>query len=63
MQETKEVLLKLAQAKSGSVLLKHFYEANAASRFFYKESPAYLRALGAPDESNPELGPQLVVPN
>eukprot|EP00927_Polykrikos_kofoidii_P056902 TRINITY_DN509_c0_g2_i1.p1 TRINITY_DN509_c0_g2~~TRINITY_DN509_c0_g2_i1.p1 ORF type:complete len:601 (-),score=97.11 TRINITY_DN509_c0_g2_i1:84-1781(-) len=62
-QAIKASLLKLDKHSSGRVSLSDFYGANVDGEWRFAESEAYLRKLGALDESSPDLGKQLIIPN
>lgn len=46
----------------GRVRLTDFYH-KSGSAWQFRESVAYLRSIGALDESSPALGPQVIIPN
>jgi hypothetical protein len=46
----------------GRVRLTDFYQ-KSGSAWQFRESVAYLRSIGALDESSPALGPQVIIPN
>merc|ERR1719420_537232 len=58
-QLIKESLVALDKRGTGRVNLKDFYGANADGEWRFGESEAYLRELGALDESSPWLGKQV----
>jgi hypothetical protein len=62
-QLIKESLVALDARGTGRVSLKSFYGANADGEWRFGESEAYLRELGALDESSPWLGKQVIIPN
>jgi len=62
-QLIKESLVALDTRGTGRVSLKQFYGANADGEWRFGESEAYLRELGALDESSPWLGKQVIIPN
>jgi hypothetical protein len=62
-QLIKDSLVALDTRGTGRVGLKDFYGANADGEWRFGESEAYLRELGALDESSPWLGKQVIIPN
>jgi len=62
-QEIKEDLLEYERADTGRLVLADFYRAGLNAKFFYTESKEYLRAMGALDETDLNLGPKVIVPN
>jgi hypothetical protein len=62
-QLIKESLVAIDKRGTGRVSLKDFYGANADGEWRFGESEAYLRELGALDESSPWLGKQVIIPN
>jgi len=62
-QDTKASLLALDTTKTGRVRLPDFYGANKDGEWRFGESEAYLRELGALDESSPWRGKQVIVSN
>jgi hypothetical protein len=62
-QMIKGSLVELDKRATGRVSLKDFYGANADGEWRFGESEAYLRELGALDESSPWLGKQVIIPN
>jgi hypothetical protein len=62
-QVIKKSLVELDKTGTGRVPLKDFYGANADGEWRFGESEAYLRELGALDESSPWKGKQVIIPN
>jgi len=62
-QDTKASLLALDTSKKGRVRLPDFYGANKDGEWRFGESEAYLRELGALDETSSWRGKQVIVPN
>merc|ERR1719433_2069986 len=62
-QDTKASLLALDAAKTGRVRLPDFYGANKEGEWRFGESEAYLRELGALDETSSWRGKQVIVAN
>jgi len=62
-QEIKNDILAYERGDTGRVRLVDFYRADLDSRFWYVESKDYLRAVGALDESDSQLGPKVIVSN
>jgi hypothetical protein len=62
-QDTKNSLLELDKTRTGRVRLTHFYGSNKGSDWRFAESEAYLRELGALDETSSWRGNQVIVPN
>merc|ERR1740130_441320 len=62
-QVIKESLVELDKTGTGRVSLKDFYGANADGEWRFGESEAYLRELGALDESSPWRGKQVIISN
>jgi hypothetical protein len=58
----KEPLVELDPQETGRVRLFDFYSSGLGDGAFV-ESEAYLRQIGALDESSPSLGPQVIIPN
>jgi len=58
-----EALVKLDPQKTGRVPLAKFYGAAMETDWRFGESEAYLRELGALDESSPWRGKQVIIPN
>merc|ERR1719218_214252 len=59
----KTQLASLDKTGSGRVKLSDFYGANADGEWRFGESEAYLRELGALDESSSWRGAQVIIPN
>lgn len=62
-QDIKASLVELDTAATGRVRLSDFYGANLGGEWRFGESEAYLRELGALDESSPWRGKQVIIPN
>jgi len=62
-QEIKTSLSFMDKAGTGRVRLADFYGANMNGEWRFGESEAYLRELGALDESSPWRGKQVIIPN
>jgi len=62
-QVIKDSLVALDKTGTGRILLSEFYGANADGEWRFGESEAYLRELGALDESLPSKGKQVIIPN
>jgi len=62
-QVIKESLVAIDKTGTGRVPLSDFYGANADGEWRFGESEAYLRELGALDESAPAKGKQVIIPN
>jgi len=62
-QDTKASLLALDSTKTGRVRLPDFYGANKEGEWRFGESEAYLRELGALDETSSWRGKQVIVSN
>merc|ERR1719262_1857446 len=62
-QLIKHSLQALDTTGTGRVRLSDFYGANSDGEWRFGESEAYLRDLGALDESSPWRGPQVIIPN
>jgi len=62
-QDTKYSLLTLDKSKTGRVRLPQFYGANMEGEWRFGESEAYLRELGALDETSSWKGKQVIVSN
>jgi len=58
----KSALMKMEDRQSGRVRLADFYKPALDGAWQFQESIAYLRQLGALDESNPE-DPRVMIPN
>lgn len=62
-QTIKASLIKLDKTKTGRVRLSDFYGANQDGDWRFGESEAYLRDLGALDETSRWRGKQVIIPN
>merc|ERR1719265_3074455 len=62
-QEMRENLLGLDVAGTGRIPLSKFYHAGINKDTRFAESEAYLRELGALDESSQWAGKQVIIPN
>merc|ERR1719512_371840 len=62
-QDTKSSLVALDTSNTGRVRLPDFYGANKDGEWRFGESEAYLRELGALDETSTWRGKQVIVPN
>lgn len=62
-QAIKDALVAIDRTGTGRVPLSDFYGANVDGEWRFGESEAYLRELGALDESNPQRGKQVIIPN
>merc|ERR1719420_126431 len=62
-QGIKENLISMESKKAGRVPLSDFYHKSAGGEWRFSESQAYLRELGALDESSKTVGPQVMIPN
>merc|ERR1719436_1847061 len=62
-QETKASLAALDKTRTGRVRLPDFYGANKEGEWRFGESEAYLRELGALDETSSWRGKQVIVSN
>merc|ERR1719493_440730 len=62
-QDTKASLVALDTTNTGRVRLPDFYGANKDGEWRFGESEAYLRELGALDETSSWRGKQVIVPN
>jgi len=51
------------KSSTGRVALADFYKATLDARFFYVETGEYLRAVGALDETDSNVGPKVIIPN
>jgi len=61
--DMKEMLMQKDAHGSGRVKLADFYRKTADGAWQFTEQSEYLRQLGALDESSPEIGPQVLIPN
>lgn len=59
----KESLMSMDKHNTGRVPLAKFYDTAINTDWRFGESEAYLRELGAIDESSSWLGPQVIIPN
>jgi hypothetical protein len=59
----KESLMSMDKYSTGRVPLAQFYNTAINSDWRFGESEAYLRELGALDESSSWVGPQVIIPN
>lgn len=59
----KNALFEMDPYHTGRVPLSVFYSATLESEWHFTESEAYLRELGALDETSLWLGPQVIIPN
>jgi len=62
-RHTKDSLVELDRFSTGRVRLPEFYAANKDGEWRFGESEAYLRELGALDESSSKLGKQVMISN
>jgi len=62
-QDIKTSLSSMDKSGTGRVRLADFYGANMDGEWRFGESEAYLRELGALDESSPWRGKQVIIPN
>mmetsp|Transcript_97658 Transcript_97658/g.252710 ORF Transcript_97658/g.252710 Transcript_97658/m.252710 type:complete len:575 (-) Transcript_97658:148-1872(-) len=62
-QDIKTSLVAMDKSGTGRVRLSDFYGANLNGEWRFAESEAYLRQLGALDESSPWAGKQVIIPN
>jgi len=62
-QTIKSSLMELDKTGTGRIPLSDFYGANADGEWRFGESEAYLRELGALDESSAWRGKQVIIPN
>eukprot|EP00929_Paragymnodinium_shiwhaense_P023228 TRINITY_DN145_c0_g1_i3.p1 TRINITY_DN145_c0_g1~~TRINITY_DN145_c0_g1_i3.p1 ORF type:complete len:563 (-),score=122.03 TRINITY_DN145_c0_g1_i3:105-1793(-) len=62
-QTIKDSLAVYDKMGTGRLALSDFYGANADGEWRFGESEAYLRELGALDESSPSKGKQVIIPN
>lgn len=61
--DMKAQLVSMDRWGSGRVRLADFYAAGLRSEWRFGEGEAYLRDLGALDETSPWLGTQVIIPN
>lgn len=62
-QNIKTSLLELDKFNNGRVRLVDFYGSNMDGEWRFGESEAYLRELGALDDTSYSRGPQVIIPN
>jgi hypothetical protein len=62
-QEIKKNLISMDTMKTGRAALSDFYHKSVGGEWRFSESEAYLRELGALDESSKVQGPQVILPN
>jgi hypothetical protein len=62
-QTIKSSLIALDKTGTGRIALADFYGANSDGEWRFGESEAYLRELGALDESSAWRGKQVIIPN
>merc|ERR1719272_1400729 len=62
-QAIKTNLISMDSRKVGRVPLSDFYHKSGGGEWRFSESEAYLRELGALDESSSIDGPQVIIPN
>jgi len=61
-ESMKQALMEMESKKAGRVRLSTFYNRSISSTFTFMETPEYLKALGALDDSDPQ-NPQVIIPN
>merc|ERR1719162_821685 len=61
--DMKDLLVQKDVHGSGRVKLADFYRKSADGAWQFTEQSEYLRQLGVLDESSPEIGPQVLIPN
>ena len=61
-KQMKDSLVKIEDSGTGRVLLSDFYKPGLDGQWQFQESVAYLRQLGALDESNPSR-PSVIIAN
>merc|ERR1719387_703747 len=61
--DMKDLLMQRDVHGTGRVKLADFYRKSQDGAWQFTEQSAYLRQLGALDESSPSLGPQVLIPN
>jgi len=61
--DIKDGLVSMDVHGTGRVKLSHFYNTSEEEGWQYREASAYLRQLGALDESATLQGPQVIIPN
>jgi len=62
-QDIKQNLIAMDKSGTGRVRLSDFYGSSMNGEWRFGESEAYLRELGALDESSPWKGKQVIIPN
>lgn len=62
-QAIKKNLIAMDTVKTGRAALSDFYHKSVDGEWRFSESTAYLRELGALDESSKTNGPQVMIPN
>lgn len=62
-QGIKKNLVSMDREKTGRVALSDFYHESVGGEWRFSESKAYLRELGALDETSLTKGPQVILPN
>jgi len=62
-QTIKSNLMTMDRNKAGRVSLSEFYHKSVNGEWRFSESEAYLRELGALDDSSRSAGPQVIIPN
>merc|ERR1719218_526485 len=61
-QQIKASLVKMEEPGTGRVRLSDFYKTAVDGHWQFQESMAYLRQLGALDETNADM-PRVIIPN
>lgn len=59
----KDALMELDSGRNGRVPLRRFYAKRHVGDWQLEESIEYLRQIGAVDESMPDRGPHVIIPN
>merc|ERR1719428_30014 len=62
-ESMKSALVDMDSHKTGRVPLSKFYNTAINTDWRFGESEAYLRELGALDETSSWMGPQVIIPN
>lgn len=62
-QAIKKNLISMDTMKTGRAALSDFYHKSVGGEWRFSESAAYLKELGALDESSKIQGPQVILPN
>jgi len=62
-QAIKKSLISMESRKTGRIPLSAFYQKSAGGEWRFSESQAYLRELGALDESSKTEEPEVILPN